>query len=64
MLTPHLFLDGKEIPADRIGFTMKDPKSGMTIYSYIGVDFGKQGKHTLLSSGGPVRQCPLQPVRN
>lgn len=51
LLTPHLFLDGKEIPADRIGFTMKDPKSGMTIYSYIGVDFGKQGKHTLELKG-------------
>jgi len=51
LLTPHLFLDGNEIPADRIGFTMKDPKSGKTIYSYIGVDFGKQGKHTLELKG-------------
>ena len=51
LLTPHLFLDGREIPAQRIGFTMKDTKSGKTIYSYIGVDFGKKGKHTLELKG-------------
>jgi uncharacterized repeat protein (TIGR01451 family) len=50
-LTPHLLLDGKEIPADRIGFTMKDPASGKVIYTFIGVDFGDKGKHTLELKG-------------
>ena len=50
-LTPHLFLDGLEIPSDRIGFSMKDPNNGKVIYSYIGVDFGQKGKHTLELKG-------------
>jgi len=50
-LTPRLSVDGKEVPAERIGFTMKDTKSGKAIYSYIGVDFGKPGEHTLLVEG-------------
>lgn len=50
-LTPHLLLDGREISADRIGFSMKDPKSGKVIYTYIGVDFGEKGKHTLELKG-------------
>jgi hypothetical protein len=50
-LTPHLLVDNKEVPADRIGFTMKDNKSGKTIYSYIGVDFGDRGDHTIQFQG-------------
>lgn len=50
-LTPRLLLDGKEVPADRIGFTMKDNKTGKAIYTYIGIDFGKQGDHTLQLQG-------------
>ena len=50
-LTPHLFLDGNEVPSERIGFSMKDPKSGKAIYSYIGVDFGEKGRHTLELKG-------------
>jgi uncharacterized repeat protein (TIGR01451 family) len=50
-LTPRLTVDGKEVPADRIGFTMKDQKSGKSLYSYIGVDFGAQGEHTALIEG-------------
>jgi fimbrial isopeptide formation D2 family protein len=50
-LTPRLKVDGNEVPAERIGFTMKDPKTNKTIYSYIGVDFGKAGTHTLLLEG-------------
>jgi hypothetical protein len=46
-LTPHLLVDNKEVPADRIGFTMKDEKAGKTIYSYIGVDFGERGDHAV-----------------
>ncbi|MBT0653263.1 OmpA family protein [Geomobilimonas luticola] len=50
-LTPRLLVDGKEVPADRIGYTMKDKKSGKTFYSYVGVDFGKRGEHTLQFQG-------------
>ena len=43
-LTPRLTVDGRVIGSDRIGFTMKDAKTGKTIYSYIGVDFGARGE--------------------
>ncbi len=53
-LKPRLLLDGAEIPADRIGFKMEDKESGLTLYSYIGVDFGKPGEHLLKIEGvGP-----------
>lgn len=50
-LTPRLLVDGKEVPAKRIGFTMKDEKSDKSIYSYIGVDLGKTGSHDLEMQG-------------
>jgi hypothetical protein len=50
-LTPRLLVDNKEVPANRIGFTMKDEKAGKTIYSYIGVDFGKRGNHVVQFQG-------------
>ncbi|MGA2554307.1 MAG: OmpA family protein, partial [Smithella sp.] len=50
-LTPRLLIDDKEVSADRIGFTMKDEKAGKTIYSYIGVDFGKRGDHIVEFQG-------------
>lgn len=50
-LTPQLTLDGKEIPAERIGFSMKDSESGKSLYTYIGVDFGEPGEHTLQLKG-------------
>jgi uncharacterized repeat protein (TIGR01451 family) len=50
-LKPRLALDGKEISADRIGFKMEDKKSGKTLYSYIGIDFGDKGKHVLHLQG-------------
>ena len=50
-LTPRLLLDDKVVPADRIGFTMKDARAGKTIYSYIGVDFGKRGDHVVRLEG-------------
>ena len=53
-LKPRLLLDGNEISAKRIGFSLKDPASKTTIYSYIGVDFGSAGRHTLEIQGiGP-----------
>ncbi len=50
-LKPRLLLDGKEVPGDRIGFTLSDPVSGKSIYSYIGVDLGDPGEHLLLIQG-------------
>jgi len=50
-LTPVLLLDGKEIPADRIGFKLKDQKSEKSLYTYIGVDFGAAGEHVLQLKG-------------
>jgi len=53
-LTPRLLLDGKEVSNKRIGFTLKDPGSKYSLYSYIGVDFGPAGEHTLEIQGiGP-----------
>ncbi|WP_170302254.1 DUF11 domain-containing protein [Desulfosarcina widdelii] len=53
-LTPRLLLDGKEVSKKRIGFTLKDPGSKYALYSYIGVDFGPAGEHTLEVQGiGP-----------
>jgi len=53
-LTPRLLLDGKEVSNKRIGFTLKDPGSKYSLYSYIGVDFGPAGVHTLEIQGiGP-----------
>ena len=53
-LTPKLTLDGVEIPAEQIGFTMQDPESGTTLMTYIGIDFGAPGHHTLKIEGiGP-----------
>lgn len=50
-LKPLLSLDGNEIPADRIGFTMVDKETKTTLYSYIGVDFGDAGTHRLQLRG-------------
>ncbi len=50
-LKPQLLVDGKEIPADRIGFSMRDNKTGKTLYSYIGVDFGEPGEHIVVFKG-------------
>jgi hypothetical protein len=50
-LTPVLTLDGKEIPAERIGFQMKDRESEKTLYTFLGVDFGAPGEHLLRLKG-------------
>jgi len=50
-LTPVLTLDGKEIPADRIGFKMNDRESQKNLYTYLGVDFGAAGEHLLRLQG-------------
>jgi len=50
-LKPRLTLDGTEVGSDRIGFKLDDDKTGKTIYSYIGVDFGAPGEHKLVLEG-------------
>lgn len=50
-LKVRLLLDGREIPADRIGFRLEDKKTGKSHYSFIGVDFGAPGTHTLELQG-------------
>jgi len=53
-LKPRLLLDGMEVDAGRIGLTAVDAESGKTTYSYIGVDFGGRGSHSLQLQGiGP-----------
>jgi outer membrane protein OmpA-like peptidoglycan-associated protein len=50
-LKPVLLLDGQEISAERIGFSMDDKESEKTLYVYIGIDFGDTGSHTLQLKG-------------
>ena len=50
-LKPQVLVDGVEVPAKRIGFTMADPETKKTLYSYIGVDFGKPGNHEVVVRG-------------
>jgi hypothetical protein len=50
-LTPVLTLDGQEIPPEKIGFKMKDRESDKSLYTYLGVDFGKPGEHRLQLKG-------------
>ena len=50
-LTPQLILDGKEVPAERIGFSMVDRETQISLYSYIGIDFGEPGEHKLQLKG-------------
>lgn len=53
-LKPKLLVDGMEISQKKIGFRLKDPGTGKTMYSYIGVDLGGPGTHTLEFQGtGP-----------
>ncbi len=53
-LKPRLIVDGEEIPKERIGFSMADPESKHTIYTYIGVNFGAAGTHQVRLEGiGP-----------
>ncbi len=50
-LTPRVLLDNQEVPSKNIGFIMKDEKAGKSLFSYIGVDFGKAGQHQLEFQG-------------
>ncbi len=50
-LQPKLAIDGKEVLRERIGYKSADPATGTTTYSFIGVDFGPAGEHTLTLQG-------------
>ena len=50
-LKPALMVDGESVSNDNIGFKSVDPKTGKTIYTFIGVDFGKPGEHILALKG-------------
>ncbi len=53
-LTPQLLLDGVVIPAERIGFSMVEAENSTKLLTYIGINFGDPGKHTLQLKGvGP-----------
>lgn len=46
-LTPKLLVDGKEVSSERIGYRSTDRKTNITLYSYIGVDMGERGEHSV-----------------
>lgn len=46
-LTPKLLIDGKEVSNERIGYRGADRKTNITLYSYIGVDVGERGEHSV-----------------
>jgi len=50
-LVPKLFVDGVELPADKIGYRSVNQQTGKTVYSFIGVDFGIKGRHTVELKG-------------
>src|SRR6185369_16963275 len=50
-LQQRLLVDGKEVGADRIGFQMVDPNTGLTLLTYLGVDFGQPGEHVIKLEG-------------
>lgn len=53
-LTPHLYIDGKEIPAERIGMQALNKENRKKLVVYIGVDFGEPGEHEIVLKGvGP-----------
>lgn len=45
-LKTALILDGAEVPSDRIGFRMRE-ESDTVLMTYIGINFGDLGPHTL-----------------
>jgi uncharacterized repeat protein (TIGR01451 family) len=50
-LAIRLAVDGKEVPSSRIGYKREDPATGFTDFTFVGVDLGEQGAHTLLLAG-------------
>ncbi|WP_371378362.1 OmpA family protein [Thalassotalea aquiviva] len=53
-LKPKLFVDAKEVSADRQAYKSANRETGKTTYNYIGVEVGEQGEHEVLLQGiGP-----------
>lgn len=50
-LTPRFTIDDVEVPAERIGYRGIDPKTKLTLLSYIGVDLGERGERRLRLTG-------------
>jgi uncharacterized repeat protein (TIGR01451 family) len=50
-LSQQLYVDGREIPASRIGFSKADPVTNKTISTYFGVNMGEAGDHELRLKG-------------
>ncbi|MFA7403915.1 MAG: OmpA family protein, partial [Pelobacteraceae bacterium] len=50
-LLPKLLVDGVEIASDRIGYRATEPENGTIFYSFIGVDFGDPGTHSVEIKG-------------
>jgi hypothetical protein len=50
-LVPLLAVDGRSVDASRIGYKAEDPRTGRTLYTYVGVDFGEKGAHVLTLTG-------------
>ncbi len=46
-----LNIDGKPVDKDRIAMIMPNKETGKTVYSYIGVNLGKQGSHAITLEG-------------
>ncbi|MBS2023194.1 MAG: OmpA family protein, partial [Deltaproteobacteria bacterium] len=50
-LTLALTVDDKPISDDRIGFKSEDPETHLTTLTYIGIEYGDRGTHTLALKG-------------
>ncbi len=50
-LVPKLFIDGREVPQDQIGMRSQEADSDTSRYSFLGVDLGPEGDHTLNLQG-------------
>ena len=62
-LKPRLLLDGKAVDPKRIGFKLQDPATGRTLFTYVGIDFGSPGPHTLELQGlGPFGNVRFKAV--
>ncbi|MDF1780326.1 MAG: OmpA family protein [Alcanivoracaceae bacterium] len=44
-LKPKLLINGEEVSAERIGMTMKDPATGLTHYTWVGIDLKQTGDY-------------------
>lgn len=51
-LLPHVYIEGREVGRERLGVTIQNPNTGMTTYTYLGVEIGDEpGKRQVLLRG-------------